>query len=77
MEFASHMLGNSSLWTHPKLTTKSKNGRLAYFNMKQIALGDQYLSHRVKYIEDELGKLAYKGETLSWTWTLSKDSRSL
>ena len=74
MEFASHMLGNSSLWTHAKLTTKSKNGRLVYFNMKQIALGDQYLSHRVKYIEDKLGKLAYKGETLSWTWTLSKDS---
>ena len=65
------VLGSSPLWTHAKSTTKSKNGRLAYFkNMKRIALGDQWLSHRVQYIEAELDKCKYKGE--SGTWSLSK-----
>ena len=38
--------------------------------MKRIALGDQWLSHRVQYIEAELDKCKYKGE--SGTWSLSK-----
>ena len=60
------MLGNSPLWTHAKSTTKSKNGRLAYFMMKKIALGEQWLTHRVQYIETELKKCVYKGETKDW-----------
>ena len=48
------MLGNSPLWTHAKSTTKSKNCRLAYFLLKKIALGEQWVTHRIQYIETEL-----------------------
>ena len=47
-----------------------KNGHLAYFCIKKIALGEQWLTHRVQYIEAELDKCKYKGE--SGTWFLSK-----
>lgn len=60
------MLGNSPLWTHAKSTTKSKNGRLAYFQIKKIALGEQWVTHRIQHIESELEKCKYKGETNTW-----------
>ena len=60
------MLGNSPLWTHAKSTTKSKNGRLAYFQIKKIALGEQWVTHRIQHIESELERCKYKGETNTW-----------
>ena len=69
------VLGNSPLWTHAKSTTKSKNGRLVYFKNQEYEEYCPWCSwlshrHRVQYIEAELDKCKYKGE--SGTWSLSK-----
>ena len=57
------IIGSKPDWVHAKQTKTTKNGRLAFFLIKKMVMGEQYISRQVSALEIRINGLTYTGET--------------
>ena len=56
------VVGPKPDWVHAKSTKTTKNGRYAYFLLKKMVMGEQYISRQVQALEKRVVSLTYHGE---------------